>query len=88
MKRILIIVMFLFLTTPLIFAQYEEEEFTEEEAVQLIAAYETREREANEMAEEEMTKIEILKKQLDAVEKEIAEIEEKLRETKGDSEED
>ncbi len=80
MGRILTFMVFLLLTTPPLFAQYEEEDYTEEEAIQLIAAYQARESEANEMVEEELVKIGSLRKQLAEVEKEISEIEEMLKE--------
>ncbi|MCK4330428.1 hypothetical protein KAX02_11365 [candidate division WOR-3 bacterium] len=77
-KSLIIIFAIMLFITPS-FAQIEEE-YTEEEAIQLIAAYGAREMEANVMAEKELEKIDNLKILLSEVEKEIAEIQERLRE--------
>ncbi len=79
MKKSLVIIFAIMLFITPSFAQIEEE-YIEEEAIQLIAAYGAREMEANVMAEEELEKIDNLKVLLSEVEKEIAEIQERLRE--------
>ena len=79
MKKSLVIIFAIMLFITPSFAQIEEE-YTEEEAIQLIAAYGAREAEANIMAEKELEKIDNLKILLSEVEKEIAEIQERLRE--------
>ena len=79
MKKSLVIIFAIMLFITPSFAQIEEE-YTEEEAIQLIAAYGAREMEASVMAEEELEKIDNLKILLSEVEKEIAEIQERLRE--------
>jgi nucleoid-associated protein YgaU len=72
MKRTLTIVIAVLLFAVPLLAQ--EEKYTEEEALQLITAYEAREAEANAKIEKEQAKIESLKAQLSELDNAIAAI--------------
>jgi len=75
-KSITIVIAILLLAMPLL---AQEEKYTEEEALQLVAAYEAREGEANAKAEEEQVKIESLKAQLSELDQAIADIEAEIK---------
>jgi len=70
-KSVTIVIAILLLAMPLL---AQEEKYTEEEALQLVAAYESREGEANAKIEKEQVKIESLKAQLSEVDQAIADI--------------
>ncbi|MEA3431231.1 MAG: LysM peptidoglycan-binding domain-containing protein [candidate division WOR-3 bacterium] len=75
-KSVTIVIAILLLAMPLL---AQEEKYTEEEALQLVAAYEAREGEANAKAEEEQVKIESLKAQLSELDQAIADIEAEIK---------
>jgi len=76
MKRsVTIMIVILLFAMPLL---AQEEKYTEEEALQLIAAYEARETEANAKTVMEQAKIESLKAQLSELDNAIADIEAKI----------
>jgi len=70
-KSVTIVIAILLLAMPLL---AQEEKYTEEEALQLISAYEAREGEANAKVEKEQVKIESLKAQLSEMDQAIADI--------------
>ncbi len=77
MKRaVTILIAVLLFAMPLL---AQEEKYTEEEALALIAAYEAREAEANVKMEEEQAKVESLKAQLSELDKAIADIEAEIK---------
>lgn len=77
MKRaVTILIAVLLFAMPLL---AQEEKYTEEEALALIAAYEAREAEANVKLEEEQAKVESLKAQLSELDKAIADIEAEIK---------
>lgn len=75
-KSVTIVIAILLLAMPLL---AQEEKYTEEEALQLVAAYEAREGEANAKAEEEQVKIESIKAQLSELDQAIADIEAEIK---------
>jgi len=75
-KSVTIVIAILLLAMPLL---AQEEKYTEEEALQLVAAYEAREAEANAKAEEEQVKIESIKAQLSELDQAIADIEAEIK---------
>jgi len=77
MKRaVTILIAVLLFAMPLL---AQEEKYTEEEALALIAAYEAREAEANVKMEEEQAKVESLKAQLSELDKAIADIKAEIK---------
>lgn len=74
-KSVTIVIAILLLAMPLL---AQEEKYTEEEALQLVAAYESREGEANAKIEEEQVKIESLKAQVSELDNAIIGIKAKI----------
>ena len=74
-KSVTIVIAILLLAMPLL---AQEEKYTEEEALQLVAAYESREGEANAKIEEEQVKIESLKAQVSELDNAIVGIKAKI----------